>query len=45
MRDMLMPFLCASKDTVPVTLVSSTIDPLSRVLYLRGNRKLWMPTC
>ena len=40
-----MPFLWAAKDTVPVTLVSSSISPPSRLSYLSGNLKLWIPTC
>ena len=42
---MLIPFLCASKDTVPVTLVSNSTTFLSLVAYFKGNLKLWIPTC
>ena len=42
---MLIPFLWAAKDTVPVTFVSSSIYPPSLLSYFRGNLKLWIPTC
>ena len=43
--DKLETVLAAYKDTVPVTLVSNSIIPLSLVLYFNGNLKLWIPTC
>ena len=45
MRLMLMPFFSASRLTVPVTLVSSTRAPPSRVRKRIGRRKFEMPTC
>ena len=45
MRLMLMPLSSASRDTVPVTLVSSVSVLPPFVRYFSGRRKLWMPTC
>ena len=44
-RLMLMPFLSASRLTVPVTLASSIRSPPDFIRNRTGSRKFEMPTC
>jgi len=45
MRDMLMPFLLASRLTVPLTETCNVTSPPSRHAKRSGRWKLEIPTC